>query len=312
MEQLEQLIQKSALQLVIDKEELDDSKKKLRRFRFFQVTGILLAVISIACLVASMILTNKFYNEYMGVSAAAPTADREASYVRALKIIPGKADAYIALLDLYNEDGIFTQEESEEFLALYNRYQKKLSWKDSDYAELHYTAAFLYLNGYDGSSTIKLRMALPFLNSAMNTIAENDPNYTTVSCYSKIGSYYKTYIWDAAASVREVSSQQMQTLLADILDTLESFDGGASSESLYNRLGFYTAVCHLLYDQRDTLAVTVREESVTQILDKIYSRLAEETTPQKEQTKKLLADLLNNEETYRDIIHRAFERSVPT
>lgn len=311
MEQLEKALQQSAIQLAVEVEELDESKKKLRRFRFFQVIGIVLAVITVACFLAAMILTNKFYNDYMNISAAAPAADREASYIRALKISPGKTDAYLALLDLYNEDGIFSQEESEKFLGLYNRYQQKLSWKDDGYAEIHYTTAFLYLNGYEGTSTTKLRLALPFLNIAMDTISEDDPSYSTVSCYYKIGSYYKTYIWDAAASVREVTGQQMQELVRDIVITLTSFNDNVSGESLYNRLGFYVAVCNLLYDQRDTLAMTVKEDSVTVILDEIYSSLPDESQIQKEQSKLLLSDLIANEETYRDMIHRAFERSVP-
>lgn len=142
----------------------------------------------------------------------------------------------------------------------------------------------------------------------METISKSDPNYRTVECYSKIGSYYETFIWDASASIREVPPQQMQELLSEIKDTLTYLDG--ESENIYVQLGFDEAVCNLLCDQRDILAVTIPKEDVIDLLDLIYSSFPEEATIQREQTKTILQKLKSNEENYRELISRAFERSL--
>lgn len=287
---------------------LKSTKRKLRRFHITLAVGFLFALIGAGLLTAGFVIQIKTYQELVLTAPTASDEDRSQAYERAVRLIPGRADAYIKLLDLYNEDGVFSQAENEQFLALYNSNQKKLSRRQDGFPVLHYKAAFLYLNGYEGATSTRLRLAIPFLNRAMNTISELDPNYRTVDCYSKIGSYYETFLWDSAASTREVPPQQMQELLSDIEETVIYLN--AENESIYIQLGFDEAVCNLLCDQRDILAVTVPQEDVTDLLDLIYSSLPEESAIQREQTKSVLRGLKSNENNYRELISRAFERSL--
>lgn len=283
------------------------AKRRLMLFHILLTLSIVFTVLSIGCAIGNMVLSDRAYDSYIGISAATQDAERVASYKKAIQLCPEKIDGYLLLLDVYNEDGIFTQAESEEFLGLYNLNRKELDKDAEKYAQLHYRAGFLYANGYEDNTTSRLRMALPFFDTAAAVISEDDPNKLAVDSYNRIGKYYQDYIWDAS-SVREVSSEEMQALVEEIQTTITAYGNDESPESLFNRLGYYEAVCNLIYSQRDVLAVTVPYEDAQQALESIYSDLPDINTVQKEQVKNLITALETNKQMYWDMLNRAYSR----
>lgn len=288
--------------------DLKKARRKLRSYHIALALGVILAVISIGCFAASVILTNNAYESLVGIAPATESETRKAAYIRAIGLNPGRTEAYLLLLDTYNEDGVFTKTESEELLGLYNSNRNRMNWRVPGYAQLHYEIGLLYINGYENTSSTRLRMAMSFLETAEEYMTEDDPGRLAVECYCQIGKYYQDYIWAAASSTREVSEMEMQSLIQEIRQTLTAFREDNSPDAVYNELGFCEAVCNLLYDQRDILAMTVPEEDVNAVMDSIYEGLPEKDELQKEQTKDRLEELKKNEETYRDMISRAYER----
>ena len=290
--------------------ELKKKKKKLRRFRLALSAAILFTAAGIGCLIGSAQLKKGAYRELTQMSPSTQAEQRRSAYLRAIRLEPSDPNAYLCLLDVYNEDGLFEKAESEEFLAAYNTYHTKLNLKDPGCAQLFYRAGILYINGYDANTTTRLRMAIPFLESAQELLSPEMSGYTAVNCYCSIGSFYRDYIWDAASSVREVNPGQMEALLEQITNTLTAFRSDSDAESVYNRLGFCLAAGNLLYDQRDTLAATIPYEITTKVLAAIYADLPSMETLQKEHTRELLATLLENQEMYTDMIDRAYGRAL--
>ena len=123
----------------------------------------------------------------------------------------------------------------------------------------------LYINGYDGTATVRLRMALPFFELALPLAGKGSESYTTVSCYAGIGRYYRDYIWTTAA--KEVSAEDVEVLLEDIRSTLCALTDNSGADQAFNYLGFADAVCNLIYDQRDILASTTQKDIVIAILN---------------------------------------------
>lgn len=287
---------------------LTTAKRKLREFHLSLGVGIVFLMICVGAMAASNLLRTNAYNSFISISPSTQMQTKRNTYLRAIRLSPEKPDAYLLLLDAYNEDGAFSKEESEEFLSIYNSNHSSLNPRAEEYEELHYKAGFLYINGYDGSTPTRLRMALPFLEEAREGGGENGPHALAVQCYCRIGAYYRDYIWDASSSVREVSPTEMTALMEDIQQTLAAFETDTSAEAVFNRLGFCEAVCNLLYDQRDILAATVPRETVEAVLNQVYAELPEMQLLQKEQTKTLLQSLLDNEDTYRSMVERAYER----
>lgn len=287
---------------------VEKAKSRLRRCRIFGILGAVFLLISLGATIVGGMLKNTAYNNFVSISPATDITVRKETYIRAIKLYPERTDAYLLLLDTYNEDGSFSQLESEEFLNIYNSNHTQIKKRDKHYAELHYTVGFMYINGYDAASSTRLRMALPFFETAKEYIAEEDPMRLAVNCYCQIGDYYENYIWDASANVREVNTQQLQALITEIQTMLVNFQQDTSADAIFNFLGFSTAVCNLFYDQRDILAGIIPEEDVWNVIDEIYNTLPSEQALQKEQTRQLLQTLKENEEIYRDALTRAYQR----
>ena len=182
----------------------EQAKKRLRTFWIVTVAAVICFAISVTCMVSGNILLDQAYQSFIGISPATDNATRSASFQRAIRLAPERAEAYLKLLEMYGEDGIFRKEESEEFLGIYNANHMKINRNDPLYTQIHYTAGYLYMSGYEAATTINLRMALPFFETAASAIQADDPNALTVDCYCQIGAFYRDYIWDASAAYREV------------------------------------------------------------------------------------------------------------
>ena len=278
-------------------------RRKLTTIRAALILAIFFLAIGAGCLLGWSLLRDRIYNAYIGISASTDSEVRRESYLTAITIDPSRAEAFNLLLDVYGSDGVFSAKESEEFLSLYNRWCSGFHKNSKAYAALHQNAAFLYINGYEDTPTVCLRMAIPFLETALEAMDGTEEEYRTVQCYGLMGAYYRDYIWNAA-SVRDVSQEEMENLLTKITETLTDMEGMA----VYDRLGFYSAVCNLLYDQRDTIAATCRKDLAFGILDKIFQNIPDISTLQKEKTIQAAETLLANESMYRDMLERAYAR----
>lgn len=288
--------------------ELKEKKKKLNRIWLVLALAILFTCISIGSRIGAVIVTEHTYQDLLDISPASQIEQRREAYLYAIRLSPEDPSAYIQLIDCYNEDGKFEKAESQEFLAAYNAYHTHLNSKAPEYCQIFYKAGLLYINGYDDNMTTRLRMALPFLEKARDLMSEKDPGYIAVTCYCEMGVFYRDYIWDAASAIREVSPSEMEDLMNQILSTLAAFKADTSAEAIYNRLGFCLAAGNLLFDQRDVLAATISQELAQAVIDTIYTDLPQMETLQKEQTRVLLQTLLDNQQTYTDMIDRAYGR----
>jgi hypothetical protein len=280
---------------------------KLRNRLVFWCCGCaVLLLLSIGCFIAAGIVKNNAYRDFTSISSATQKEDRIKTYRRAIALCPDRNDAYLLLLDVYGEDGIFDKTESGEWLGVYNANHSLLR-KDEATAGIYAQAGLLYVNGYEETATVSLRMALPFFEAALPLISTEHPDYCATACYARIGQYYRDYIWTAAT--REVTSDEMAGLLSDIKGTLTELYEMTEADRTYNYLGFANAVCNLLYDQRDILAATVDMNTVTGILDLIYRQMPETVNLQSARSKEMAQTLLANQSMYYDMISRAYDRN---
>lgn len=285
---------------------MEVEKKKLLWF-YILISGCLLSIaVSVGCFVAASVMKNNAYRQFTGLSLSSDVEERTKSYERAIALCPDRPDAYRLLLETFGEDGRFTKEESGRFLAIYNANHQELE-EDIAYGEIHAQAGTLYINAYEDTATVRLRMALPFFETAEEYMTDEAHGKLIVNCYTNIGRYYRDYIWTTTG--KEVSSERMESLVEEISSTMQAFQSNAASDMIYDRLGFSVAVCNLLYDQRDIFAVTVAKEKVFAILDEIYGTLPDPGKLQVQGSKDIIRELQNNRTMYYDMLTRAYERA---
>ncbi len=265
--------------------------------------AILCLLVSLGAAAAGFVLRDKAYQDLLSISQATDIGQRRSTYLRAIRLYPDRPDGYLALLNAYGEDGSYTKAESDEFLTLYNA--NHLAILEEGKYQIDRQTGLLYMNGYEGTTTARLRMALPFLQNALHSPFVREEDRSSISCYCQIGAYYQDYIWNAT-SVKEITKQQMEALVEQMSQTLESFP--KTADMVFDRLGFGLAVCDFLYNQRNILAGTVDQEKSVALLDMVYNGLPTAESLQREQTRSLLQQLSSNEEFYRAALKRAYER----
>lgn len=286
-----------------------NEKQQISLFRLCLISTIILSLLCVGTLVFGIMLRNAAYDSFTTISTATDHAQKTTQYIRAIQLRPSLPDAYIKLLEAYAEDGKLTKQESQTFLSLYNANRTALDRDDEGYVELHYRAGLLYINGYeDLNPTTRLRMAIPFFENAVSAKNEKTAGLEMVQIYCRMGQYYRDYIWDVSAGMREVPQSEIIAMVNEIQEALAALKSAATPDALYNRLGFSLAVCNLLFEQRDVFAATVPYDAVNAILDAVYEDLPDPETLQKEQLRFMLNDLQKNEETYRAMLDRAYER----
>lgn len=282
------------------------AKHLLLLIRLLLCFGLILTVCSIGSRFAANAMVNSSYQKLISISAASGPELCRQSYREAISLLPQASEPYIRLLQVYGDDGTFSKAESEEFLALYNANHLSLT-QDADYVTLHCNAGLLYVSGYEDAA-MRLKLAYPFFQAALDAMPEDDPQRASISCYCQIGDFYRSYIWTTA--VREIPEAEVTGLLTSIEDTISSLTADSDNpDAIYHRISFSTAVCNLFLDQRTVLAATAEEDAVVGILDQIYGGLPAPESLRTNQLREMVETLLENRSGYYDLLERAFDRA---
>lgn len=291
----------------------DFKKKQKRKLRSFVVAACLAVVTFISGVACSSLATqvnNNTYDSLITVMASTSLEQKIASYKQAIAIYPYDTRAYIKILEAYENEGKFGKSESDQFLALYNAHKAGFDNTTVEVAELNYKIGKMYFNYYDDgtdSFSNRVQKAHPFFeaNYKNQAISAEFAEKSLSDCYYQICSFYKKYIL-SSATVEEASRDSYQTLFNTITGALEDVKGAGA----YDKLTLYNGTFMLLYDQRVSMAsVNVEESTVLELLETVYKG-AKSLSVQKEQSKELQREIVDNYEEYKQDIERAYDNAA--
>ncbi len=288
----------------------DYKKKQKRKVGAFVASLVLAGVCLLSGVICDKVAVNMNNGDYdvlVATSAASSLEDKIANYKEAIEIYPERTDAYLKMLEAYEDEGRFSKAENDQFLAVYNAHRDEFDTTTSDLAELNYKIGMMYFNYYtedDGSYSFSTRVqkAYSFFEENSQNAGTSGFEHSKMSeCYYQICGFYKKYIFNTT-NVEEAAKENYDQLFETIEDTMESVkDAGA-----YDQLSLYNGVFMLLYDQRSNMVqVNVEKDTILAILDDVYNR-ASGLTVQKEQSKKLQNEILDNYESYKQAIERTY------
>ena len=287
-------------------------KKRQRRkvAAFMAAAGmtVVLFLTGTVCTTIAKNINNSNYEILVSPSTATALNEKIDSYKRAIAIYPERTDAYMCMLEAYEDEGRFGKEENDEFLALYNANKDTFDRTTSEVAELNYKIGMMYFNYYteeDGSYSFSTRVQKAYSFFAENhnnaEIPQDFEDMNLSECYYQICSFYKNYILNGA-TVEEASRDNYENLFSTIENTLAD----VQSAGAYNQLSLYNGIFMLLYDQRSSMVqVNVEQKEIIDLLDNVYDD-AKNLTVQKEQSQKLQQEIMEHYDTYRQAIIRAY------
>lgn len=289
----------------------DFKKKQKRRLSLFLVSAgmcVLMLISGVVCNLLATMVNNNTYDSLISVVSSTDITEKINNYKQAIKIYPYDTRAYTAILDAYENEGVFSKNENDEFLALYNANKDGFDNSSVAVAELNYKTGMMYFNYYTDESGSKsfsgsVQKAYPFFEANYNNklIADGFSKKTLSNCYYQICSFYKKYILNSA--IVEEASMETYT---ELFKTINSALSDVKNESAYDQLTLYNGVFMLLYDQRLSMAsVNVSHTEVNRLLDEVYDS-AEKLSVQKEQSKKLQQEMVDNYKLYKEAINRTY------
>lgn len=283
-------------------------KRRLASFLTAAIASVAMLVSGVACNFAAEQVNNSTYESLVAVMASTPLSEKISSYKQAVEIYPYDTQAYLKILEAYENEGKFDKAENSEFLALYNKYQDGFDVTTKELAELNYKVGMMYFNYYteDGEAKFSTRV-----NKAYGFFAANFENQqispefaekNLSDCYYQICTFYKRYILNSA-TVEEASRSDYEALFRTIEAALNDVEGAGA----YDQLTLYNGTFMLLYDQRFQMAsMGVDEATVKGLLETVYNS-ARSLSVQKEQSKKLQQEIVDNYKTYLEAIERAYD-----
>lgn len=295
----------------------DSNKRQMqRRIRVFKTSVAFMILFTSAGTIFRFIGTdrnNKIYKTYIETTNADPN-ERIGVYRKAVLIYPQRIDAYMKILECFEEEGSFKPSECRYFTDIYDSNKDGMDKSSDEYAELNYKAGMMFYSFYtneDGSENIAGR-----INNAYRYFKDNHENpeisaefkYKNLSeCYYSICEFYKKYIFDGIKT-QEVSKAGFDELIAQISEVLKAMDNNEDSYiTQYDRMAVYNGIFCLLYDLRIYMAQTgVDKEIVLGILQMIYENTSD-ITLNKQKSKKIKAEIESKYSDYKEAIERAYE-----
>lgn len=286
----------------------DKQKRRLTAFVASAVVSIVMLITGVICNVASTNINNNTYENLISVMSSTSLEEKIENYTQAVELYPYDTQAYLKMLEAYEEAGQFSKEENDQFLAVYNANKDGFDNTTVEVAELNYKIGMMYFNYYtdaDGSYSFSNRVqkAYPFFaaNFENEQIAADFSQKSVSDCYYQICSFYKKYIL-SSATVEEASKEDYETLFETIYTALED----VKTAGAYDQLTLYNGAFMLLYDQRaNMVSVNVEQEDILELLETVYNS-ANALSVQKEQSMKLRDEIVNNYESYREAIIRIY------
>ena len=230
------------------------------------------------------------------------------SYLEAIDLSGTDTRAYLKLLDAYQENGQFGDEESKQFIARYNQNREQLETEDREYLELAYESGITYFYLYSGGdSTFRNRAlkAYPYFQSIVESKNTEYQYYEISQSYQIIGEFYTNYVVNAT-SVKEPTKEAYEGLLDSLnicIDKVESYD---YDDAANIKLTMYQEIVNLLNDHRRGLAsVKIDKNSVLKMLEIIREK-TEKLAVTQQASLAIRDSILYSCEQYVENIERAY------
>ena len=301
-------------------EEMDESykKKEKKRLRFFASTVaicIIMFISGITFLLLASSENNRDYEQKVNISTSTSYEEKVFTYKEAMKLYPYRFEAYIRLLQAYNDNNMFGDKESTEFMGCYNsafREQNESQYDvtEEGYADMNYTAGitYFYLYAVDDdnvSQKVRALKAYPFFKEVVDGKCKSYENYELSESYYVICSFYKNYVANQT-NTKEPGYETYISLVDSLEKCILNLDEYDNENLPYIKLTVYEAVSDLIYNQRKGLAATgVDSQRIIAILRDIYNKAVDLSVTQAKSIEKQ-ERIISNLNTYIDEVNSTY------
>ncbi|MFG6377077.1 MAG: serine/threonine protein kinase [Lachnospiraceae bacterium] len=285
-------------------------KRRLKVFTILLAMFFLSFISGISFHVLAKGEDNKVYDEKIGISEGTDYKTKIQTYGEAIELMGNDTRAYEKLLQAYEDNGTFGDEESNQFVAYYNKNKSNFETEDSSYLELNYKIGIIYFylySGGDGTFRTRVLKAFPYFEAIVNSGREEYENYNLANSYYILCNFYKEYVNNSNGMVvKEPKLEDYEQLVESMNICVDNIEDYENEESSYIKLIMFNALCDLINDHRTGFVVTGMEKTnVLQVLEHVYKKAQELSVTQTESSE-LKTTLNQKYEEYVKNIERAY------
>lgn len=229
-----------------------------------KVFVVLFAVLTAACAIGGSYLEEYYYTLWLYPSVQNDSQTRVSIIAQAVALRPAEDEGYINILDIYVEDGILTEKESDQFQALLKKYQKKLSENSDAAKNVYLELAFDYISCYEADASTRLKTAYEYFTLAPVGNSDNALLDTMHAMYIEIGAYCTEYVWNPGNG-KTLNAVAANNLVKELTAMLDACRMGPERE----RLAYACCLAMLLDVHEDALKLVISAESVDTLIAKV-------------------------------------------
>lgn len=241
-------------------------KRHIRKIRFNWFLVSIFSLIAAGCIASSIYLTEYLYDKWQLPDGT--YQQQEANIQRAIDLHPTRIDGYFRLLQLYTEDEVLTEAESEQFQLVLKGHQARLNKNPDDVNQLYKSMAFSYLTQYDADVQTRFRQAYIYFQRSTTYSGQELLEDAAADTYLTIGRYYSEYIWPVGTA-KEPSTLEISDTIRQLSTMADTYIRG----SLAQRLAYSCTVADILENHGQLWLKKINATSVDALIDKIIAPL---------------------------------------
>lgn len=258
---------------------------------------------------------NSTYEALVSVMSATSLEEKIDSYEQAIRIYPENPEAYLRILEAYEDANSFGKQENKQFVAVFNANKQKFDMSSPEVAELYYQAGMMYFNYYTGEDSAdgdlafsaRVQRAHQYFEGIVKNeqLSPDFENQTRAECYYAICNFYKEFVLKDLEAASRSDFENLFDTINGVISRMES-----SGANTYDRLSLYNGVFMLLYDQHDELVyVDYPMEDVLDLFDTVYNRAKELDSP-KSAIRRLRDEMMKHYDDYRADIVQSYDNAA--
>ncbi|WP_282926072.1 serine/threonine-protein kinase [Helcococcus kunzii] len=261
-----------------EKEDEDYRNKQKKKLRYFAASVILTVIFAATSFTSNILLAKenqKNYASRVNISSSVDYEKRVKSYVEAIDINPEQETAYIKLLDAFNENGTFGENESNIFLSKYNKNINLFDKTRPEFLDLQYKAGTTYyylFSGGDNTFRTRTLKSKDFFENIVNSEKREYKNYGISKSYYNIAEFFSDFIVNSI-NVKEPTEADYKSLIDSINETVGSSLGYDSADASFTKLTIFEELGNIINTFRGGFAsVQIPKKE----LDDIFAKMSEE------------------------------------
>lgn len=291
-------------------------KRKQKRKLFSFITSSALALVMIIVGTGGQLLSiyanNQNYDQKINISTSTPYEEKVTSYTEAIELFGNDTRAYLKLLQAYEDNGLFGDNESKQFSNYYNKNKENFSTENTDYLDLAYKAGITYFylySGGDNSFRNRVLSSKPFFDTIISSENTGYKNYSIAESYAIVANFYSNFVVNAT-SVKEPQKEDYENLLSSLETCISNIQEYEGDDAAYIELTMYKAISDLLNDHKKGLATNgIDKNSVLNILDTINTKTQAISVTQ-EKSMSLRTQILDSYTDYVETINTTYKNTA--